>query len=74
MFTTSTMADTVSPQKRSEIMSRIRSSGNKTTEVRLATLMQEAGLPKWSPQSPLPGTPDFTFREQRVCVFVHGCF
>ncbi len=55
-------------------MARIRGRGNRTTEVRFAALLRENKLPGWRRQIKLPGTPDFTFLAQRVCVFVHGCF
>lgn len=38
------MADVISTRKRSEVMSRIRSSGNKDTELALIQLFRKAGV------------------------------
>ncbi|MCB2185760.1 MAG: very short patch repair endonuclease [Deltaproteobacteria bacterium] len=59
---------------RSQLMSRVKSRGNKTTEVRLAGLLEKAGVTGWSRHEPLPGTPDFAWLELKVAVFVNGCF
>ena len=55
-------------------MSRIRARGNEKTEVRLARLLREAGIKGWRRHLPIPGRPDFSFRQQKVAVFVDGCF
>jgi DNA mismatch endonuclease (patch repair protein) len=55
-------------------MSRIRGTGNEETEVRLAKLMRAEGIRGWRRHLPIPGRPDFSFRKQRVAVFVDGCF
>src|SRR4051812_2496654 len=61
-------------QSRSEIMQRIRARGNKTTELSLARLLKRSHITGWRRHAPLPGTPDFVFRKERVVVFVDGCF
>ena len=68
------MADVFTKAKRSEVMSRIRGSGNKGTELALAKLFRKYGVTGWRRNQPLFGKPDFTFRRQRVVVFVDGCF
>ncbi|NBX69874.1 MAG: very short patch repair endonuclease [Proteobacteria bacterium] len=68
------MSDVFSKQRRSEVMSRIRGKGNEKTEVRLAKLLREAGIKSWRRHQPIPGRPDFSFRKQKVAVFVDGCF
>jgi DNA mismatch endonuclease (patch repair protein) len=68
------MADVFTIEKRSEVMSRIRSRGNRDTELRFISLMREAGIKGWRRNHPLPGNPDFVFRAQRVAIFVDGCF
>jgi len=68
------MADIWSKQKRSEVMSLIRSRGNKATELRLIVIFREFGITGWRRNQPLMGKPDFTFRRERVAVFVDGCF
>lgn len=64
----------LSVANRSKLMSLIRGRGNKSTEVRLARALRAEGLVGWLRHLPLPGRPDFTFRKQKVCIFVHGCF
>ncbi|MGO8898431.1 MAG: very short patch repair endonuclease [Isosphaeraceae bacterium] len=68
------MADSFTPERRSEIMSRIRSRGNRTTELRLIEIMRKNGIKGWRRGSNLPGKPDFIFTRARVAVFVDGDF
>jgi DNA mismatch endonuclease (patch repair protein) len=60
--------------RRGELMSRVRSAGNLTTEERLACLLRTAGLAGWRRHQLLPGRPDFVWRKAKVAVFVDGCF
>ena len=41
------MADVFSPSQRSEVMSRIRGKGNKTTELALARAFRRVGIKGW---------------------------
>ena len=59
---------------RSELMSRVRSTKNQTTEAKLAQLLRRSGLTGWRRHQPLPGRPDFVWRKMKVAVFVDGCF
>ncbi|MCD6339857.1 MAG: very short patch repair endonuclease [Verrucomicrobia bacterium] len=68
------MADTFSPAKRSQIMAAVRSSGNKSTELKFIALLREAGLTGWRRKARVFGNPDFVFRKARVAVFLDGCF
>lgn len=68
------MADTFTCAERSRIMAAVRSRGNKLTEVRLLHLFRRHGITGWRRHLPLPGSPDFTFGDRRVVVFVDGCF
>jgi DNA mismatch endonuclease (patch repair protein) len=68
------MADVFSKTKRSDVMSRIRSHGNKETELALIAFLRLHGITGWRRRQPLFGKPDFVFREARVAVFVDGCF
>lgn len=52
----------------------IRSRGNKATELRLIEIFREHGITGWRRNQNLIGKPDFTFRRERVVVFVDGCF
>lgn len=66
--------DVFTKAKRSEIMSKIRSKGNKATEVALAMLFRANGITGWRRHYPIAGKPDFAFPKQKVAVFVDGCF
>lgn len=66
--------DTVPKKKRSEMMSKIRSKGNKSTGLRFVALFREYGITGWRRNSKLVGHPDFVFPKYRVAVFVDGCF
>jgi len=59
---------------RSQLMARVKSSGNKTTEVRMVHLLRKAGLKGWRRHLTLPGKPDFAWPIQKVAVFVDDCF
>ena len=59
---------------RSELMSRVRSTGNQTTKKQLARLLRKAGLTGWRRHQPFPGRPDFVWSKKKVAVFVDGCF
>lgn len=80
------MSDVFTKAKRSEVMSRIRSRGNKDTELRLHAVFRAQGITGWRRQVALrysgPGKPaaiksvrpDFIFRAQKLAIFVDGCF
>jgi DNA mismatch endonuclease (patch repair protein) len=68
------MPDVFTKSKRSEVMSRIRSRGNRDTELELAKLFRANGITGWRRHQPVFGKPDFIFRKLRVAVFVDGCF
>ena len=59
---------------RSQLMSRVRSKGNVTTEIRLKSQLRHAGIHGWRRHLTLPGRPDFAWPKERVAVFTHGCF
>src|SRR5262245_56046942 len=66
--------DTVSPEKRSEIMRCVRSHGNKVTELVLVRILRRNKITGWRRNATVTGSPDFIFPRQRVAVFVDGCF
>lgn len=68
------MPDVFTPEKRSAVMSRIRGSGNRDTELRMIALFRAAKLSGWRRKAKLFGKPDFIFPEKRIAVFVDGCF
>lgn len=60
--------------RRGQLMSRVRSTGNQTTEKRLASLLRAAGVVGWRRHQFVPGRPDFVWPKDKVAVFVDGCF
>jgi len=67
------MADTISAERRSWNMSRIR--GRDTgPEMRLRSLMHRAGFRFRLHGKDLPGKPDIVLPKYRTAIFVHGCF
>jgi DNA mismatch endonuclease (patch repair protein) len=68
------MADVWTKKKRSEVMSLVRSRGNKDTELVLVRVLRQTKINGWRRHVSLPGKPDFTFRKQGLTVFVDGCF
>lgn len=68
------MADVFNENKRKEIMRRVRSKENKSTELKLITMFQEAGIRGWRRNYCVKGHPDFVFLPERIAIFVDGCF
>lgn len=78
------MADVFTQAKRSEVMARIRSRGNRDTELALARLLRRHGITGWRRHQQIQNSefgiqnfkvrPDFVFPKQRLAVFVDGCF
>lgn len=66
--------DVFSAEKRSEIMSKVRSTKNKSTELRLIAEFKERKITGWRRNSKIFGRPDFIFPKLRIAVFVDGCF
>jgi len=67
--------DTISPETRSRVMAKVRSTRNKSTEWRLRASLIRAGIRGWNLNpTNLCGQPDFVFRAERLVVFVDGCF
>ena len=68
------MTDIFSQEKRSIVMSLIKSHGNESTEKRFIRILREYGITGWRRNQNLVGHPDFVFRKQKVVVFLDGCF
>lgn len=68
------MADTFSTQERSQIMSKVKSKKNKSTELKLIAFFKSRKIIGWRRNSKLFGKPDFVFPALRVAIFVDGCF
>ena len=68
------MADVYSQAERSKLMAKVRSKGNKNTELRLMAVFRRHGLTGWRRHRPVFGHPDFIFPAEKIAVFVDGCF
>ena len=56
-------------------MQGVRSKGARTTERRLRAALVRAGIQGWKVNAGgIVGCPDFYFPEQKVAIFVDGCF
>ena len=65
----------VDPKTRYKVMSSIRSTGNRSTELRLRAFMACSGLTGWQVRrGDVLGRPDFVFPAERVAIFADGCF
>jgi len=67
--------DPLTAIERSARMSRVRSTGNRSTEIMVETVLRAAKITGWRkhPQD-VPGRPDFYFPKKKLAVFVDGCF
>jgi DNA mismatch endonuclease (patch repair protein) len=55
-------------------MSHVKSSGNRSTEACLISVLRANRITGWRRNQSLCGKPDFVFPSRRVAVFVDGCF
>ena len=67
------MAEKLSPEQRSQIMSRVRTRGT-TLELAVRKVLFAAGFRYRLHPKSLPGRPDIVLPRYRVAVFVNGCF
>ena len=68
------MPDVFTKAKRSAVMSRIRSRGNKATELELAKIFRANGINGWRRNQPVFGKPDFVLSKRKIAVLVDGDF
>jgi len=65
--------DIFSEEKRSEIMSKVKSQ-NTDPEMRARSLLHRMGYRFRLHRDDLPGTPDIVLPKYETVIFVHGCF
>lgn len=65
--------DKISKEKRSEIMSKIRSK-NTTPEIIVRKPLFSIGYRYRIHQTNLPGKPDIVFTKKKKVIFINGCF
>lgn len=68
------MADVFDSKKRSDIMSKVHSKNNKSTELKLIQIFQKNNITGWRRNYPVKGHPDFVFLDKKIAIFVDGCF
>lgn len=68
------MADIFDKSKRSDIMKQVRSSKNKSTELRLIQIFKKNNIHGWRRNYKVKGHPDFVFLNKKIAIFVDGCF
>ena len=68
------MPDTFTKEQRSEIMRKVKSNRNKSTELKLIQFFKSHSIIGWRRNFKLFGKPDFVFPKQRIVIFVDGCF
>lgn len=68
------MADIFTKDQRSEIMRKVKSNRNKSTELKLIQFFKVNKIAGWRRNSLLTGKPDFVFPKLRLAVFLDGCF
>ena len=68
------MADIFDKQQRSQIMRKVKSCGNKSTEIKLISVFRENNISGWRRNYAVKGHPDFVFLKMKIAVFVDGCF
>lgn len=68
------MTDCFAPAERSKVMRSVRSSGNRSTEVKAMTIFRKNKITGWRRGVELFGKPDFVFVDKRTAIFVDGCF
>lgn len=67
------MADIVSPEKRSQMMSGIKGKDTKP-ELLVRKALHRQGFRYVLHDKRLPGKPDLVFPKYKAVIFVHGCF
>lgn len=65
--------DTLTPEQRSERMSRVRGRDTKP-EMRVRRVTHGLGYRYRLHRRDLPGVPDLVFQARKMIIFVHGCF
>lgn len=68
------MPDIYNKEKRSIIMSGIRSKHNTSTELKLISIFHNYGISGWRRNYKVKGHPDFVFIKKKIAIFVDGCF
>lgn len=67
--------DSLTKDERSALMAKVKSKGNRSTELKVCEMLQDQSITGWT-QNPahIPGRPDFWFEVEGIALFVDGCF
>lgn len=68
------MADVFTKEQRSQVMRQVKSSRNKSTELKLIDFFKINHIKGWRRTFKLFGKPDFVFPKTKTALFVDGCF
>lgn len=55
-------------------MRAVRSRGNKSTELKFKIALRKAGVKGWRSHPKLNCAPDFAFQNEKIAIFIDGCF
>lgn len=61
-------------ESRSKIMARVKSKGNKSTEIKFVEALRAQSISGWRRHLDVHGKPDFVFLKKKIAVFIDGCF
>ncbi|MDR3196090.1 MAG: very short patch repair endonuclease [Endomicrobium sp.] len=65
--------DIFSKKKHLSIMSKVKSSKNASTELKLISIFKGNDITGWRKNYKINGEPDFVFRNKMIAVFADGC-
>lgn len=68
------MGDIFNKRKRSDIMRKVKSNKNKSTELKLISFFKMYFIKGWRRNYKIKGKPDFVFLDKKIAVFTDGCF
>ena len=66
--------DKYNTQIRSKIMKSVKSSENKSTELKFINILKLLNLKHWKRKYNVIGKPDFVFINYKLAIFLDGCF
>lgn len=66
--------DVFSHEKRSEVMAKVKSKGNKSTEVAFECILRNHKIHGWRKHFTAFGNPDFALPKLKIAIFVDGAF
>lgn len=68
------MPDIYDKNTRSNVMRSVKSSKNKSTELKLISIFKKYSIKGWRRNYKIFGKPDFVFLNKKIAIFTDGCF